>query len=298
LAEEFSGAIRYFRADLLEPGSYGEAMEGCELVYHTASPFRLAVDDPQRDLVEPAEQGTRNVLQEANHSESVRRVVVTSSVAAIYGDNADLQDLPADRFDERHWNTTSSLDHQPYSYSKTRAEKEAWRLADQQNRWQLVTVNPSLVIGPGIQAQASSESFQLIKQFGDGTFSSGVPDIGMGLVDVRDVAEAHFQAGIREQAHGRYIVSGHDSSFPEIAKVLRQRFGDRYPIPKRTLPKWLVWTAGPWLDSAITRRFVSRNVGYPFRADNGKSRRELGMEYRPLEQSLEEFFEQLFPEAT
>ena len=69
-------------------------MENCELVFHTASPFVIQVKDPQRDLVDPALIGTKNVLEAANKIESVKRVVLTSSCAAILGDSKDLLELP------------------------------------------------------------------------------------------------------------------------------------------------------------------------------------------------------------
>ena len=87
IADKSKGSIKYFKSDLLQEGSYAEAMEGCELVYHTASPFVIDVNDPQKELIDPAKLGTRNVLEQANKTASVKRVVVTSSCAAIYGDN-------------------------------------------------------------------------------------------------------------------------------------------------------------------------------------------------------------------
>jgi dihydroflavonol-4-reductase len=292
-AEAAPGAIRYFKADLLEPGSYAEAMEGCELVYHTASPFTMDVQDPVAELIEPARQGTRNVLEEASRVPTVRRAVVTSSCAAIYGDNIDLRDTPDGVLTEAIWNTTSSVRHQPYAYSKTVAEREAWGIAGSQDQWDLVTINPSLVLGPGLNPDGTSESFNLMRQLGDGTMRSGVPRWGIGVVDVRDVAEAHYLAGFTPSASGRYIVSAHDSDFAELVALLRQRFGDRYPIPKRTLPKWLVWMVGPVVNKAMTRKAVSRNVGHPFTADGSKATRELGVTYRPLEETVVELFEQM-----
>ena len=126
LAEKSPGQIRYFKADLLDEGSYDEAMAGCELVYHTASPFFSQVKDAQKDLVDPALKGTRNVLDSVERTPDVKRVVLTSSCAAIYGDNQDLQKLPDQTLTEAIWNESSSLEHQPYSYSKTVAEKAAW----------------------------------------------------------------------------------------------------------------------------------------------------------------------------
>ena len=293
LAEASPGRIRYFEADLLEEGSYAEAMAGCSVVFHTASPFRIRVRDPQRELVDPARLGTRNVLEEANRTPSVRRVVLTSSCAAIYGDNADLAKTPNGVFTEDIWNTSSSLEHQPYSYSKTVAEREAWRIHDAQDRWDLVVINPSLVIGPGINPYATSESFKLIRQLGDGTLKTGVPRIGFGVVDVRDLAEAHLKGAFTPAAKGRYITSAHNSDFYELATVLADRYGDDYPIPRRTLPKWLVWLVGPLMDKATSRRMIARNVDLPWRADNSKGVRELGLSYRPLAESMNDFFQQM-----
>lgn len=293
LAGAAPGQIQYFKSDLLEPGSYHDAMQGCQLVFHTASPFSISVDNPQKDLIEPAQLGTRNVLEQANQTESVKRVVVTSSCAAIYGDNADLKSAQGNAFTEADWNTSSSLTHQPYSYSKTLAEKEAWSIFEQQDRWSLVTINPSLVIGPGINPFATSESFSLIKQFGDGTMKSGMVNLGIGAVDVRDVAEAHMAAGFNPDVQGRYITSAYNTSFPEFAEILRNHFGKDYPFPKIILPKWLVWIVGPFLLEGLTRKYISRNIGLPFVADNRKGIDMLGLKYRSLDTSLVEMFQQL-----
>lgn len=283
-AENAPGTIRFFRSDLLDEGSYAQAMDGCGVVFHTASPFRRRVDDPRRDLLEPAKSGTRNVLGEAIRTASVRRVVLTSSVAAIHGDNADIRTTKSGRFTEDDWNTTSSLTHQPYSFSKVEAEREAWRIAGQQDRWDLVAINPSLVLGPALNPFPTSESFHLIRQLGDGRLRTGVPEYFIGAVDVRDVADAHITAAVRPEAAGRYIVSGHDTSFPEMARILRDHYGNRFRFPARTLPKWLVWLLGPMVEPAITRTIIRRNVGIGFHADNTKSVRELGITYRPLEE--------------
>jgi nucleoside-diphosphate-sugar epimerase len=293
LAEEAPGELRYFEADLLEEGSYAEAMDGCQVVFHTASPFKLDVKDPQKELVDPALLGTRNVLEEVNRTPSVKRVVLTSSCAAIYGDNADLLETPEGKFTEEIWNESSSLEHQPYSYSKTVAEREAWKIAGQQDRWELVTINPSLVLGPGINPFGTSESFNIIRQLGDGTMKSGLPRMGFGVVDVRDVAEAHLRAAFTPEAKGRYITSAHNTDFPAMAETLLAKYGGDYPIPRRVMPKWLVWLVGPLVNDAMSRKFVSRNVGHPFVADNSKSVRELGISYRPLADSMNELFQQM-----
>lgn len=293
LAAQTPGTLRFFAADLLKPGSFAEAMAGCSVVFHTASPFSMEVSDPQKQLVEPAQLGTRNVLEQANETPSVERVVLTSSCAAIYGDNADLLSTPKGMFTEEVWNTSSSLEHQPYSYSKTVAEREAWTLAKAQSRWKLVVVNPSLVMGPGVNPHGTSESFNIIRQLGDGRMASGVPNMGFGLVDVRDLAEAHLRAAFTPEAEGRHIISGHNTSFFEMAEALVADYGRDYPIPRRKLPKWLVWLVGPLANKAMTRKMIARNVGHPWKADNSKSVRELGMSYRSLGESMTDFFAQM-----
>lgn len=293
LAAQSNGKIVYFKTDLLQEGSYANAMQNCELVYHTASPFTLNVKNPQTDLIDPAVKGTRNVLQTACQIATVKRVVLTSSCAAIYGDNTDVAGVPGGVLTEANWNTTSSIAHNPYSLSKTLAEKEAWRIVETQNQWDLVTINPSLVIGPGINPDATSESFNLICQMGDGTMKAGAPRLGIGVVDVREVAFAHVQAGYTSAAKGRYIVSGHNTDFFAMAQTLHAKYGKDYPLPKRAIPKWLLWLVGPMVDKSMTRSLISRNVNVPWRADNRKSQTELGVHYRPLADSMTEFFAQM-----
>jgi len=287
------GSIVFFRSDLLDEGSYAEAMQGCRVVFHTASPFTARVDDPQRQLVDPAVKGTRNVLNTANATESVERVVVTSSCAAIFGDTADIADAPGGVITEDVWNTSSSLDHQAYSYSKTVAERAAWEIADAQARWRLVTVNPAFVLGPGLADRPSSESFNLIRQFGDGTLKAGVPPFEIGMVDVRDVAEAHMRAGFVPEAERRHIVFSEVRTLMDMSEALQAQFGDGWPFPKRVMPKWLVWLVGPLADKAFTRPMIAKNMGHAWRGDNSKSKRALGLEYGPVETAVTDMFQQM-----
>ena len=126
IAAETTGTLKLFKANLLEPNSFDEAMQGCEIVLHMASPFVVSnFKDALKDIIEPAVLGTENVLNSVNKTESVKRVIVTSSIAATYGDAIDIQHTAKNEFDESHWNTTSSETHQPYPYSKVIAERKA-----------------------------------------------------------------------------------------------------------------------------------------------------------------------------
>ncbi|TLX74922.1 NAD-dependent epimerase/dehydratase family protein [Labilibacter sediminis] len=291
LVDNYPGNIRYFKADLLQNGSYDEAMQGCELVFHTASPFVLNVKDAQKDLVDPALKGTQNVLTSVNKTSSVKKVILTSSVAAIYGDNKDIQQAKNGVLTEEDWNTSSSLKHQPYSYSKTVAEKEAWKIHDEQKRWRLVVINPSFVLGAGINPNATSESYHMFRQIFDGSMKGGAPDFRLGMVDVRDVAEAHFQAGFNPDAEGRHIVSAETSGFMGIVDILNVKYKGQYPFPQKTVPKFMVWLLAPLV--GFKRKMIKNNIGYSFAADNSKSVNQLGIRYRPLKDTIMEFFEYL-----
>ena len=73
--------------------------------------------------------------------------------------------------------------------------------------------------------------------------------------------------------------------------MLRDNYGDNYPLPKKNLPKWFLWIIGP--AAGMSRKEVSRNIGYPWKANNSKGKRELGLTYRPLKLAVNEMFQQL-----
>jgi nucleoside-diphosphate-sugar epimerase len=297
-AANSKGEIKFCKRHLNSPGSYTEAMEGCELIYHTASPFSMEVKNPLKELIEPAVNGTENVILSANETPSVKRIVVTSSCAAIYTDAIDTVNAPGGKLTEDVWNTTSSIDYQPYSYSKTLAEKKAWELAEKQERWDLVTINMSLVLGPALNAQnATSESINILKMLGGGEMKMGAPKMGIGLVDVRDVAEAHFKAGYTPEAKGRYITSAHNTDFLEMGTVLLPKYGADFPLPKKALPKWLLMIVGPMANKLFTRKFIRNNVNIPWNADNSKIKNDLGMTFRPMKETMEDSFQVLIDEG-
>jgi nucleoside-diphosphate-sugar epimerase len=296
IAESSPGALTLFAADLLDDGAFDEAMTGCELVFHTASPFVISgIKDPQKDLVDPAVQGTRNALDSANRVSSVKRVVLTSSVVSVYGDAVDLKDAGAGVLTEDDWNTTSSLAHQPYSFSKVEAERVAWQIAGAQDRWDLVVINPGFVLGPSLTTASSSASFGTMKQLVDGTMRMGAPPLELGIVDVRDVAQAHIKAGITPGASGRHICVSRSMTMLEMGRALAGTFGRRWPFPRRELPKPMIWLAAP--TAGLTRKYVATNMGYPLKFDNRRAREELGIEFRPPEDTVVEHFQQMIDDG-
>jgi len=294
-AAESKGKLQIFEADLLTEGSFESAMQNCELVIHTASPFQISgLKDPQKELIEPALKGTRNVLNTANNTESVKRVVLTSSMAAIYGDSIDCKDAPNGTLTEEVWNTTSSLKHQPYPYSKKLAEQEAWKIAAAQQQWDLVVINPGFILGPSLDSNNSGVSNQFMADLGNGKFKMGAPEGTMGIVDVRDVARAHILAGFIPIASGRHITAGHNKSFFDIATILRKTYPD-LPLPKKPLPKLLAWLMGPLF--GLTRKYVSKNFKIDLKFDNSYVQQDLGLKFTPLGKTLNDHFEQMIADG-
>lgn len=292
LAKTSPGKLQFFKADLLTPDAYFESMQGCEVVFHTASPFTAEVEDPQKELIEPALHGTENVLKSVNKTPSVKRVVITSSCAAIYTDAIETVNAPDGKLTEEMWNTTASMDYQPYSLSKTLAEKKAWEMVEAQDQWDLVAMNMPMVLGPPLNpSHTTSESMTLLKTMGDGTLRFGTARMGVGMVDVRDVAEAHYRAAYTPSAKGRYITSAHNTDFLELAQALEDKYGDDYPIPTRALPKWLLLIVGPMINKFLTRRTIKNNVNIPWNADTSKIKKDLNMSFRPMKETMEDSFQ-------
>jgi nucleoside-diphosphate-sugar epimerase len=291
IAQRSKGQLEIVEADLLLDRSFRKAMNGCELVIHTASPFKITgIKNPDKELVQPALQGTRNVLFMANDTSSVKRIVLTSSIVAMIGDAADIHKLNQGMLTEASWNTTSSVKHQPYPYSKTMSEKEAWKIAKKQSRWDLVVINPGLILGPSLSRRTDSTSIDLMIQLYSGKFKVGAPAGDHAIVDVRDVAKAHILAGFTPSASGRYLTAAHQKDFLAIAKVIKDKY-PAYPVPTKHLPKWLFKLVGPFM--GFSRKYIERNVGHDIVFDNSYIQTNLKMNFKPFEKTVADHFDQL-----
>ena len=291
LMERYPGQLELFEADLLKSGSFKEAMQDCDTVFHVASPFLLPeqIKDGQRELVEPALQGTRNVLGTVDECESVSRVVLTSTVGAIFGDYIDVPTLQGNILQERFFNTTSTVENNPYHYSKVVAEKEAWAICDRQKRWTMVAINPGLILGPALTPSSDSGSLFLLDELLRGSFFYGAADFAFTYVDVRDVALAHMRAALNEKASGRYILAEKDMiSLFDMAKMIRPYHRKPYLLPRYQLPHWVIRLVGPFF--GLTQEYIRHHLGIRFTVDNHRSIEELGIVYRPAEETLADHY--------
>ncbi|KAG2440929.1 hypothetical protein HXX76_003782 [Chlamydomonas incerta] len=245
--------LKFFTADLTHAGSFDEAMKGCDYVIHMAAPVTLSKVKPgegKPKLIDPMMAGVDNVLGAVNRTPSVKRVVMTSSISAMCttaGDKPKPADGGALLYTEDDWNSTATESFLPYARGKTLSEKRAWELAGQQSRWDLVTVCPSIVMGPTVLTCDSSESVGSVRDIlWPGLMWPAAGDIGVALVDVRDVAALHSLAMVTPKAKGRYIAHAKSTNFFNVTHVVASVF-PKFWAARCLAPYWLVWLVGPML---------------------------------------------------
>ncbi|KAK6119752.1 hypothetical protein DH2020_046506 [Rehmannia glutinosa] len=195
---ELDGAkerLHLIKADLLEQGSFDALVDGCDGVFHTASPFHDPGSDPQAELVDPALKGTLNVLGSCAKAPSVKRVVLTSSMASVYFNGKTL--TPEVVIDETWWSDIEFCrrNKQWYVLSKTLAEDAAWKFANDKGA----------------------------KTYRNATY---------GFVNVKDVAMAHVLAFENPSANGRYIMTESVAHFSDVVKILRELY-PTLPLPEK-----------------------------------------------------------------
>ncbi|GAA3798879.1 NAD-dependent epimerase/dehydratase family protein [Streptomyces phyllanthi] len=292
MGEAFPGRLELFEADLLAEGSFDEAMRGCAVVFHVASPFFMVekIKDGRRDMVDPALLGTRNVLAGVERTPTVERLVFTSTVGAIFGDYADVLQMDGQVLSEAYFNTSSTEADNPYHYAKTLAERAAWEAEAAQDRWRMVSVNPGLILGPSLTPASESGSLFLLEELFKGYFFYGAPDFSFTTADVREVADAHIAAAENPDAQGRYIVAAETmTSFRDMSRIIRTRYPRDLRLPRTALPHWPVRVLGPAF--GLTQDYIRKHLGIRFRVDNGRSVRELGITYRPIEETVLDHYE-------
>ncbi|PWY71792.1 NAD(P)-binding protein [Aspergillus sclerotioniger CBS 115572] len=268
LRSKYPGHLSLFEADLMKPNSFTQAMQDCTIIYHVASPFLVH-----------SRSKTENVLESVNKCQTVQRVVLTSFIAAMYGDCIEIASRKDSTLSESCWNETSSTTNNLYRYSKVIAEREAWKMQQVQNRWDLVVINPGLVLGPSLSPGSSSGSLFMVENLFRGDNKMGCPELYFPIIDVRDVVEAHVRAGMNPVAKGGYIVAGDRSiCLLEMTDLVRPVHQSPKVLPQCYLPKLLVYAVGPFI--GVSMRRIAGNIGVRFKVDNSRSVRELGMSYR------------------
>jgi nucleoside-diphosphate-sugar epimerase len=254
-------------AELTADDGWAAAMAGCEEVHHVALP--MVQSDDLDEMIVPARDGTLRVMRAARDA-GVRRVVLTSSFAAV-----GYSPKPGAEYTEADWTDPDMPGLPAYPRAKAIAERTAWDFIEHEGGGtELVTVNPTFILGPTLTAQARS-TLHMVKAMLDGTMPV-VRRQRFGVADVRDVADLHIRAMAAPEAAGkRYLAlaDGPTISFLQMAQILREKLG---PLAERVPTEE---APGPEPPRLIIH--------------NDRAKRELGWRPRPAETTIVETAESL-----
>jgi nucleoside-diphosphate-sugar epimerase len=264
-------------ADLLSPETWGAAVSGCTYVLHVASPFPAGIPKDASEVIQPAVEGTLNVLRAvaADPARTVKRVVLTSSIAALFAGRDQMQKV----WDEGDWGRLDDPKNHvhPYPASKLLAERAAWDFVKALPAWssfELAVICAGLICGPylgGVTGTSAETCARLLKRE-----MPAVPDMIFPGVDVRDVARAHILAMTAPGAAGRRFISvSFDFSAREVSSMLAEEFGPiGYRVTTTPLPNWLLRILALF-DSSLAAILV--HIGLRPRFDISPAEKVLGM---------------------
>lgn len=262
--------------DITVPNAFDEAVKDVQGVIHCASPFVMQVENNERDLLDPAIKGTNRILEAVHaHAPQVKRVVITSSFAAILDPTKGA--WPGKTYTEKDWNPTTYEEAVKtesgavaYCASKTFAEKAALEFADKNKpNFTVSTICPPMIYGPveqDVDIKKLNTSIADIYRFMDGSSKEPGPTAFPTFADVRDVAEAHFKAYEREQP-GRFFITSGTFEYRDVCKILREVLPER----KDKIP-----------DPEATPAAEFFNV------DNSQTAKELGIKFKSLHESIKD----------
>ncbi|KAL7941323.1 NAD(P)-binding protein [Trichoderma barbatum] len=272
-AEKFSVAIV---PDIAAANAFDEAVKGVDGIIHTASPFILNATDFEKELLQPAIQGTTSVLEAAQkYNPSISRIVVTSSFASVLDPMQGQR--PGYVYKEADWNpiTVEQANSNPvmaYLASKTFAEKAVFDYVEAKKpNFTVATLCPPMVYGPIAHSvgdvKALNTSSSDINRLIDGS-EKDVPDTSFfAFADVRDLADAHVLAYEKPEAAGqRYLIANSAYSYQQICDIIRERFPQQSELTPKGNP-------GAPLPSS-------------YQLDTTKAVTELGLKFRPLQETI------------
>ncbi len=277
-ADHLDRRLRFVLLDLNHDEGWSEAMTGVDVLMHTASPVPMRQPRDENDLIRPAVGGTLRALRAA-HAAGIRRVVLTSSSAAV----TNVACGPGtSRFDETDWSDPSWPGISPYSKSKTLAERAAWDFVESTApEMELTAINPCLVLGRPLDDLYGS-SLRIVERLLRGR-DPVVPNVGISVVDVTDVARMHVRAITAPGAAGKRILGAAEFMWiAEMAGTLKAAY-PQCRIPVRVGPDFMARLWGIF-DRQI--RSITPLLGRRYELDSARARSLLDIDFIPAGESL------------
>tara|TARA_Y100000589_G_scaffold168244_1_gene160054 strand:- start:4066 stop:5082 length:1017 start_codon:yes stop_codon:yes gene_type:complete len=224
--------LEFCKLDLLNDKGWNEAFSDCDYVMHIASPFVIEEPKNEKELIEPALQGTLRALNAANNN-NIKKFILTSSMASVaYGHSSKI-------CDNNNW-TDTTKNVGAYVKSKTIAERAAWQFIKDNNvSFSLTTIHPGMVFGPLLSNEIKGASVNLIANMISGKFPA-LPEIFFTIVDVRDIAKLHINSLKNENSDNKRILATSENgiAFSEISRILRKLGFEK--SPKNIIPNQVI----------------------------------------------------------
>lgn len=265
--------IEFAFLDLNKDDGWADALKGCDVLMHTASPFPLAEPKDPQDLIRPAVDGTLRAMNAAKNA-GITRVILTSSNAAIYKDASKPKSAPSD---ERNWTTVGDPSVSSYEASKTLAEKAAWDFVAENPEMDLTSINPGMVLGPAMGGRYGT-SLEVVEQLISGKVPMS-PPMAMPTVDVRDVAMMHVAAIEMDATKGeRYSATSATPRMLEIANALSE-WDPKLKTPKREAPAWMMRILALFMADA---KLVVQGLGLNPAVSGAKAEKTFGFKFIPV----------------
>ena len=267
--------LYFMEADLLLDKGWSAALEGCAYVLHIASPFSFTEPKDENELITPAVEGTKRVIAAAQRSVIKRMVLTSSTVAIIAGKDTG-------KYGPNDWSDVNA-NIGAYAKSKTLAERAAWE-AVKGAEMELTVINPGGVFGSSLGAKIDGQSVSMMTDMITGKFPM-IPDMAMGMVEVRDVAKLHVAAMTANGAAGqRFIASTAEPvEMATLAKVLREAGYNK--APKIKAPTFLIKIMGLFdRDAKGMIPFIGKKAAL----DNSATLKVLNWKPTPMADSFKE----------
>ncbi|KAE8422793.1 NAD(P)-binding protein [Aspergillus pseudocaelatus] len=280
LLSKYGNQVEFvFISDLTDEMAFSDKLDGVDFVLHLASPLPHGTD--KETYFTPAVKGTTALLKAASKVPSIRKVVVTSSMAAlvpltgvpeggVIQENSDW-DLSVDENgsfeDPTNPAATPMILYMASKLLSNAATWDFWKTA--KPKYALVTLHPAFVYGHNLMQTCADG----VKGGSNGALwgfiMAGNPTGFLTAVHVQDVAEAHVRAlDLRIVDGSKYLLAGRSTTVPEIARFIQKRYPDAGAVITEDAPSML---------SPVNTE---------------KAERELGMKWRPFEAILEDVMDQ------
>ncbi|XP_057423403.1 dihydroflavonol 4-reductase-like [Lotus japonicus] len=222
--------LTIWNADLTEEGSFDEAINGCSGVFHVASPMDFNSKDPENEVIKPSINGVLDIMKACQKAKTVRRLVFTSSAGTLNAVEHQKQMCDESCWSDVEFCRRVKMTGWMYFVSKTLAEQEAWKFA-QEHDIDFITIIPSLVVGSFLMPTLPPSLTTALSPITGNEAHYSIIKQGQ-YVHLDDLCLAHIFLFEHPKSEGRYICSASEATIHDIAKLINSKYPE-YNVPTK-----------------------------------------------------------------